>query len=215
MNDCDTLPKMAATVVTPPAVAILSRDEVYQQLRLTGQFGASPDTRPDDTLLDAIALAATQELDGPEGWLGRALITQTIELALPAFPAGPIVLPWAPLQSVTSVKYLDTDGVDTTLVDGTDYRVGVEDPRAPYITPAYGKAFPSVRRQGGSVRVRYVAGYGDTSAAVPELIKQYARFRVGFYYENREHIVTGTISTELPTVASMLNGFRIQGTFRP
>jgi hypothetical protein len=34
-----------------------------------------------------------------------------------------IVLPYPPLQSVSSVKYLDVNGVDQTLVLGTDYRV--------------------------------------------------------------------------------------------
>src|SRR6185295_4859943 len=76
---------------------------------------------------------ARQYVDAISGWLGRALMTQTWALAgnglsIPASaccgstPSGAIEIPWPPLQSVTSIKYLDANGQEQTLPPA-DYTV--------------------------------------------------------------------------------------------
>lgn len=87
-----------------------------------------------------------------------------------------------PLQSVTYIKYVDTDGVLQTL-DPSKYQV---DLIARQIVPAYGESWPAVRYQPNAVEVEYIAGYGldggttaASVAAVPETIKDAIRFIVG------------------------------------
>jgi uncharacterized phiE125 gp8 family phage protein len=66
----------------------------------------------DDILLDSFRLAARQ---AAETYLGRALYTQTRVLSLSEF-AEVIWLPFAaPLQTVSTVRYYDTSGVQQTL----------------------------------------------------------------------------------------------------
>ncbi len=57
--------------------------------------------------------AVRGQIDAGDGWLNRALITQTWDMYLDAFPCGngEIRMPFYPLQSVTAVQYYDTDGI--------------------------------------------------------------------------------------------------------
>ncbi len=218
MTRCNfNFPASAVSVVTPPSEPVLTLAEAYQQLRLDPEFGTSPPSRPDDVYIEEAVVAATAELDGPEGWLGRCLAPQTLALTLPEFPSGePVYLPFPPLISVDSVTYLDSDGADQTLTETTDFRIGREG-RVAYIAAAYGKAWPVGRVQGGAVTILYRAGYQAGSppvVAVPALIKQYLKARLGFYYEHREPVVTGTIATPIPGYAHVLENLRIRGVYK-
>jgi hypothetical protein len=61
-----------------------------------------------------------------------------------------------------------------------------------------------------AVRIEFEAGYtpGDPEL---ELIKTWAKLSLGNLYENRESVVIGTISSELPGFAYMLNNVRLNG----
>jgi hypothetical protein len=221
-----TLPRMALKLITPPTVPIISQDAAYQQLRLDNTLGVSPPSRPDDPLITDAAWAATEELDARFGWLGRALVQQQWQLALRRFPHGPILLPFPPMISVDSVVYEDPEtGDDVTMTVGTDYRIGDEDDVA-YIRPIYGKRWPRCREENGSVRITYTCGYATVGSPpgapnvdlVPRLIRQYAKLRLGFYYENRETTVLErgvNVQDEFGFVAGMLENFRVRGVFRP
>lgn len=119
-----------------------------------------------------------------------------------------IFLPFPPLQSVSSIKYIDTDGVQQTL-DPTLYTVDtVSEPAR--ITPAYGTTWPAIRNQINAVEVTFVCGYG-AAANVPQGIKSWMLMRIGAMYENREELVVAqrvTVS-ELPFVDSLLDNFRV------
>ena len=91
----------------------------------------------------------------------------------------------SPVQSVTSVKYLDTDGAEQTLSD-TVYDVdAVQEPGL--ITLGYNQNWPSVRNERGSVRVVFVAGYAldgtDYRKNIPQSIKQAILMIVEDLYE--------------------------------
>lgn len=135
-----------------------------------------------DALLAMALDAAIAALDpSTNGWLGRALGAQTWELQLrsfndrrqtvrPHYNPLAIPLPYPPLISVASVKYFDASGNDTTMVEGTDYRVlGVGEVFARQaIAPLYGKTWPIARVDDASVRVRYSCGYdGQTGRITP------------------------------------------------
>ena len=144
-------------------------------------------TTDEDSLIGALVAAAAAHLEGRSGVLGRALVTQTWDVRFDRFPFagnnGRIELPLPPLQSVTSVKYLDFTGTEVTLaadqyaVD-TGHMIG-------RLRPAYGLTWPSTRDEDGAVRIRFVAGYGSASA-VPTPIKQAILLLVGHWWINRE-----------------------------
>lgn len=127
--------------------------------------------RIDDTELDSLItdvfIPAAREMAEHE--TGRALCTQTRELVLDTFPDA-LVLRGNPIQSVTSVRFLDTDGNEVEL-DPQDYQVDtVSEPG--YVIPAYGKTWPETYAVANAVRVRYVCGFGDADD-VPAGIKQW------------------------------------------
>jgi uncharacterized phiE125 gp8 family phage protein len=62
--------------------------------------------------------------------------------------------------------------------------------------------------------VTYVAGYGATSDTVPDAIRHAILLLVGFWFENREGVVVGTIAKELPfAVKSLLDAYRTGDEF--
>lgn len=168
---------MGLNLITAPAVEPVTLTEAKAHLYVT-----HPD---DDTLIAAYIAAARMDA---ENRLARALVTQTWELTLDAFHAV-IELPMAPLASVTSIKYLDSAGVEQTLDPASYYADTDSEPGA--IVPGYGLVWPATRDQRNAVRVRYVAGYGADGTFVPASIRQWILLRIGALYENRESAVAG------------------------
>lgn len=152
---------------------------------------------------DAITLAIERARTEAEDRLGRALITQTWTLYLDAFPDnGEICLPRPPVQSVSSVKYVDTDGTLQTW-SSSNYVVDTSGERQ-RLYLAYEAFWPSIRAERNAVRIEYVTGYGAASD-VPAPFRAWMLLRIGDHYEHRETTVTGTIATKLQFVDSLLD----------
>lgn len=188
-------------VITGPAVEPVTLTEAKLHLRV--------DHSTDDTLITSLIVAARQYVEDVT-W--RALVTQTLEVTLDDWPDGEmLVLPRPPLASVTSVKYVDSDGTETTWAAG-NYQVVTQGTPGRLVL-AYGVSWPSVTlRAANGITVRYVAGYG-LAAAVPDLLKTAIKLMVGHWYENREATVVaaGTVATELPlAVQSILNLYKVR-----
>jgi uncharacterized phiE125 gp8 family phage protein len=175
-------------LITAPAAEPFTTAQAKSHLRVTESA--------DDTLIDTLILAARKRAESD---LGRALITQTWEMYLDEFPfnySPGIVPPRAPLQSVTSIKYIDNDGVEQTW-SSADYRVDVKSEPG-RITPEWSESWPTPRVITNAVTVKYVAGYGDASTDIPQDIRQAMLMLIGHWYENRESIVVGTITAPVP-----------------
>jgi uncharacterized phiE125 gp8 family phage protein len=188
---------MALVLVTPPAQEPVSLAEAKAHLRV--------DTADDDALIQALIVAAREHV---EHITRRALITQSWDLILDAFPAGEIVMPRPPLQSVTSITYRLQDGTAVTL-DPANYVVDAKsEPGRVVLVP--GKSWPSEELYpASSVVIRYTAGYGDPGA-VPVAIKQAILLLVGHWYENREAAAVGHTVIQLPmTVDALLWPYRV------
>ena len=192
---------MALELVTAPAAEPILIAVAKAHLRV--------DVNDDDPLIVGLVAAATIEA---ENYTRRALITQTWDLKLDRFPAHEILLPKAPLASVTTVKYTDNDGNQQTWADSNytvDTPVG---PQADVgkIVRAFGVSWPSTRNVINAVEIRFVAGYGTTGATdVPDPILSGMLLLIGHLYENRQAVITGTIATELPmTTRSLWMPFR-------
>jgi uncharacterized phiE125 gp8 family phage protein len=133
---------------------------------------------------EVINLAIGAAREHAEHILGRALITQTWERVLDAFPGEKgIELFMPPVQSVTSVKYVDLAGVQQTLSSG-QYALD-KDSEPGWVVPAAGFDWPSTYDTINAVRVRYVAGYDNDGVLVPKAIKHALLLGVSEFYENR------------------------------
>lgn len=196
--------EMTRLLSSPDLDPVLSLEEARLHVRVDAE--GSPPTHPDDTLIQSYVQAATDELDGIEGWLGRALVTQIWRLNLDYFPAWEIPLPLPPLQSVDAITYIDADGVEQTLATA-NYRVIISDSDPGRVEPAYGLSWPATRSQSGAVAITYTCGYGEPSD-VPEAIRNYIRLRLGQYYEHRELVAMGVSVAPVPYLRDSLESFR-------
>lgn len=95
----------------------------------------------------------------------KEVMQQTFELTLDAFPDA-IELTRVPVQSVTSITYADVDGTATVMSSALYALDDADDYGFAYVVPAYGSQWPVTRDQINAVKVRYVAGYAATAAAV-------------------------------------------------
>jgi len=145
------------TLITGPTVEPVSLAEAKRHLRLT-----SDDTAKDGEIASLIVAARTRVQQDTN----LALVTSTWETYLDCFPVGTrLELPLPPLQSVTHVKYTDTDAAETT-VDGSYYHVDTVR-RPGRIVLAYGQQWPTATlRTANGIVVRFVAGYAAYSGTV-------------------------------------------------
>lgn len=183
--------RYALTEATAPAAEPLSTAEAKAHLRV--------DFTDDDTLIDRLIKAARGRA---EVFTRRAFITQTWDMDLDRFPGWQIEIPKAPLQSVTQIDYLDSDGVSQTLLSSL-YRVDARS-KPGRITPVFGEVWPVTRSTTNAVTIRFVAGYGNAGSDVPEDIIQAILLMVGDLYEHREEFITGTIVSRIPRGAEAL-----------
>jgi uncharacterized phiE125 gp8 family phage protein len=202
--------------VEAPADPVITLEEARLHLRV--EPVGSPPVHEEDELITAAISSSTQELDGVDGWLGRALVTQKWKLVLPGFPDGcgryglirlpltsaaPVTSP--PTQLVDSITYVASDGT-VTVLDAAAYRVlGEFDPNV--VEPTFGTVWPSTRRQSDAVSITYTAGYG-AAAAVPASIKSYMLVRIGQLYEHRELVLAGAAIAPVPYLRDSLEGYR-------
>lgn len=173
-------------VISGPTVEPLTVAELQTHSRITEDG--------EDFLLESYLGAIRSNA---EKLLDLAFCSQTLEWALDAFPCyefsdgyseswAAITLPRPPLQSVTSITYVDTAGA-TQVLSSALYLV---DTRSNRVVPAYGQTWPSIRYQPSAVVIRYIAGVAEPSD-VPEDQKQMLRLAVATLNEYRESIVEG------------------------
>lgn len=156
-------------------------------------------TSADDTLV-AQKLAAAGE--AVQGFLGMSLLGQTWQLRANGFPAdnGPLDLPYGPVLAVSSVTYLDSQGVATPL-DASAYQLQAEWPFC-RLWPAFGRTWPGTPDRFNAVVVVYTAGWHATDTTkIPPDILEAVLLAFGSAYANREESVVGTIASELPVSA--------------
>lgn len=126
--------------------------------------------RVDDAAFNAQAAIAIKALrKHAEARIGRALITQTMELVLDAFPIADIDLLLPNVQSIVSVKYIDTAGAEQTLA-ANQYALDASSTPA-WLLPAWGTSWPETRDQANALRIQFVVGYGNAGSSVPEDIR--------------------------------------------
>ena len=163
-------------------------------------------TSDDDAMITSLITAARQSV---EAYIRRPICTQTIVLTLDKFPAV-IELPRLPVQSITSISYIDDNGSTQSF---TDFKADLTGDFNATIEPDYDYTFPSTRVESAAVTVTMVAGYGlptDSPDLIPFPIKQAILLLIGSMYNNRENEVVGFSVVEVPVnVKWLLNAYRL------
>ncbi len=182
---------MRVVVATAPA-AVITTAEAKQHLRVDGD--------EENALIDAYVAAATAHIDGPAGWLGRALGRQTLTAYFDSFECGGLCLPYPPVLTLTSVKYLDAAGVEQTIA-GSIYELMGDN-----LVTKVDQVWPRPRWRREAVRVTYVAGYLE----LPKPIRAAILLMTGDLYGNRETVATGRQRVDMSTtVENLLSPYRV------
>jgi len=169
---------MKLNISSPSTVLSISLEEVKDHLRV--------DCDDEDALLSGYIRAETENV---EQVLNRALVTQTVDLYLDAFPSdGTVNLPRSPVQSVTGVNYTTqgSSGVYGSTVGAAQYTADIFSTPARVVRRSTGEWPTADLETDNPIRVRYTAGYGDMGSDVPEAIRTAILLRVGDRYWNRE-----------------------------
>lgn len=178
---------MTLKLITAPATEPVTLAEAKLHCRIDSDI-----TDDDDLIEDVLIPAARAQC---EHLLNRALITQTWERVIDAFPEVEIELGMPPVASITSVTYIDSTGTPTVL-DSAAYTL--DDDNLPgWCLPAYSYTWPTTYETANAVRVRFVAGYGG-AAQVPQAIRSWLLLRVATLYKFREEIQAGVSIAALP-----------------
>jgi uncharacterized phiE125 gp8 family phage protein len=177
---------MTTNLITPPTEEAIDIDNARDFLGIEGTDS--------DIRIDALIKSARIEFENSRGC---AMISSTWEIVLNEFPCRDLRIPMLNefpcrdlripmLISVTSIKYLDSAGVEKTLAD-TVYRytaAGI-DGGIGRVQLRYGQVWPTVYPERDSVKVRYLAGWA-TATAVPEPIKDGIRAFVAEQYDGTD-----------------------------
>lgn len=119
-----------------------------------------------------------------------------------------IYLPFSPLQSISSITYVNVDGQTQTLSPSA-YKVdNISEPAR--VLPAYGTTFPATRNEINAVQITLTAGW-TSAAQVPAPIKSWMLLRLGAMYENRESdtVIQRGIMDSLPFADQLLTPYRV------
>ena len=132
----------------------------------------------------------------------KVYLTQTYDWYMDDFPDVPFDVPLPPLQSVTHIKYTDTDDSQSTF-SSSYYNVDTYS-QPGRINLAYSCTWPTVTLKTlNAVVIRFVAGY-TAANKVPEPIKHAIKLLVGHLYEHREETSTERVLENIPMGISSL-----------
>ena len=138
------------------------------------------DTSADDSL---IASLVAESIDFAEEQYGFQLIEKTVTIEYEDY-GNEVRIPLYPVQSITSVKRIDTEGTETTLTNNQDYYLTGD---TLVIDTVYGWEVPDDRIR---LKVVYVAGYSSIPSGLTLGIKKL----VASNYEDRQDVVEGNVS---------------------
>lgn len=156
-----------------------------------------------DNLLEIYIAAATQQA---EEWVGRSFITRDFVAQWNMF-IWPFSIQNSPNLIITELNYLD-ENKDRQIVDPDqyliftigDYGVNLWPCEETVEYPYFWATSPGIN----SVEVKYSAGYGATSAAVPKNIQLAIAMMVANMFSNRGDCSNGTPTAVLSAQAESL-----------
>jgi hypothetical protein len=173
-------------------------------------------TSYEDDLLNSIITASREYI---EDITGRVLLTQTWEYYPVNWPGRSgyrgtpsrepniefmqnnplsvyyIKLPFGNLQTVTSVKWKDTAGNETTLTENTDYIVETNGDQCGKIVLPWGVVWPTGQLYPSNpITIKFICGW-TTTTLVPYKIKVALKMIAADLYEHREKFIEASLRT--------------------
>jgi uncharacterized phiE125 gp8 family phage protein len=184
-------------VDTAAAAAILTTAEAKTHLKV--------DTTADDTYIDNLISAATESA---QIFTNRYFINTTITQYGDKF-SDLATLFKSKVSSITRIQYYDSNNSLQTLSTDVYLTDIVHQPARIGLKP--NQSYPAIADRINAVQCTYVVGYGSAASDVPEGIREAVLLTIGNWYENRQEVVIGRISTELPKSAQyLLEQFKVQ-----
>lgn len=191
-------------LITPPSVTPVSIATAETELKIPAGLETSS--------IDLAIKTATNKL---QRYTGRAFVKQSWQARLTSFPntSGYIVLPPAPLLSVESINYYDSDSI-AQIMDAADYEIlGWHIPGRIRLTD--NASWPTPRGKDGDIWINYTVGYDDDGGSppdytvnIPDDIKKAVLLMTGDLLNNRED------STPLNLRRVPQSSFRVLDDFR-
>ena len=163
------------------------------------------DISDDDTIIDNLVAAATESCQiYTNQYFIDTVVTQYCDNWKEFYS-----LYKSPVDSITSVKYYDSNNVLQTL--DSDVYILDDSYQPARIGLEVNGTLPSLADRINAVEVKYTVGYGTASTDVPEGIRTAIILTVGNWYENRQTVITGRTATELPLSSQyLLDQYKIQ-----
>lgn len=159
--------------VIAPTVSAVSLAECKTDLRISGS--------EHDAEIVRLINDAIDYCEGPNGVIGLPFLTQTWEMTARKFEAK-CLLPLAPVQSLASITYYDTDNAQQTY-DVSNYILYGDDSYA-RIETLDTATLPSTYDRPDAVKIRFVVGFGDTAESVPASVRRAIRVLVSHWFDN-------------------------------
>ena len=167
----------AYNIITPNADLPVSLDDAKRHLRMD-------DLSHEDETIIAMVMACASHV---EKAYGLCLLTQTVKEYWSAFPPSasePMLLRIQPIQSITSIQYVDTNGVSQTW-DTDEWTSGGYNGTT-FVIPKPDYTYPTAWATPNAITLTYEAGFGDTTTDVPGAIAQAIKYMVADMFERRE-----------------------------
>ena len=184
-------------VNTPATTPVFTTAEAKAVLKV--------DVTDDDTVIDNLVAAATESCQiYTNQYFIDTVVTQYSDNWNEFY-----TLYKSPVDSITHVKYYDTDDSLQTLASSNYILDNTSKPAR--IGIAVDGSLPNLADRINAVEVKYTVGYGTASTDVPEGIRTAIILTVGNWYENRQTVITGRTATELPLSSQyLLDQYKIQ-----
>lgn len=145
------------SLYTAPTAEPVSVDQVRTWLRQSESSTTIKDI--DDHVIRKLLIPAARKK--VEDYLGQSFVTQTWDAWFDLEDLEDVLwLGRGPVQSITSIYYLDDDATETLVSSATYYLI---DENRAAVSLAAGESWPTDPRDYDSMRVRYAAGYGASS----------------------------------------------------
>lgn len=186
-------------VQTAPTTEPVTFADVQAQVRI--------DDADEQTLVETYITAARKYV---EDYTRRTLIDTTYDLYFASgFPGTEIIIPRPPLQSITSITYLDTNGASQTFASGS-YQVDAQSEPG-RVKPEPTTSWPATDSGNyDTVIIRFLAGYGSAATDVPEGLRLAIQMLAGHWFTHREPVIVGHTVTNVPhSIERILWSFRV------
>lgn len=185
-------------LVTAPAIEPLEVSEAKTHLNVTSSTH--------DTYIGTLIATARRQI---ERYLNRALITQSWKVYYDRWQHE-LLIPFGSLSAVSTVKYYNTEGTLTTLTENDYYWiVTTTDPGR--IVRKYDATYPELQYgRPDAIEIAFTAGYGATSAAIPDEIKHAMKLLITDMYEHRGQVVVGDRVGKIPDyITDLIHSYKL------